>query len=238
MYVSLLLLLIKGISAYSLFDFNSKPITVESNVQHPPSKDDRKWQRSEASLKSEHSRGLDPFEHSRLPPEETTLSTGLFHTCAITYRAGVDQDSCGEKACGPIKCWGHNDKGQSSPPPGVMFEQVSAGGFFTCGLKAGGKVECWGDIDHLPKSLESLSREEKDAFKHARRMQQVAEGYRGATSRSVIGDAYYVQVSSGSKHACALKRNSEVECWGRNDFGEGSPPKGKFVQVRLYFSVL
>jgi hypothetical protein len=98
----------------------------------------------------------------------------------------------------------------------------------------GGKIECWGDIDHPPKSLESLSSEEMSDLKHARRLQQEAEGWRGATSRPVNGGGYYVQVSSGLKHACAISRHdSEVHCWGRNDYGERSPPSGKFVQVSL-----
>ena len=57
-----------------------------------------------------------------------------------------------------------------------MFQQISSGGSFTCDLKVGGKVVCWGDIDHPPKSLESLSRKELDDFKHARRMQQMVDG--------------------------------------------------------------
>jgi alpha-tubulin suppressor-like RCC1 family protein len=114
-----------------------------------------------------------------------------------------------------------------------MYQQLSAGGFFTCGLKAGGKVDCWGSgIDHPPKSLESLSHEEQSAVKHARRMEQVAEGWSGANSKHVSGGDYYVQVSSGMKHACAIsRRDSEVHCWGKNDYGESSPPSGKFVQV-------
>jgi hypothetical protein len=159
-------------------------------------------------------------------------------TCAITYRAGLDKDTCGEQACGPVKCWGHNDRGQSSPSPGVMFHELSSGGFFTCGLKVGGKIECWGEIDHPPKSLESLSSEELSDLKHARRLQQVAEGWRGATTRPVNGGGYYIQVSSGLKHACAISRyDSEVHCWGRNDYGESSPPGGKFLQVSLMISL-
>ena len=92
-------------------------------------------------------------------------------------------------------------------------------------------MACWGEIDHPPKSLESLSREELSNVKHARRMQQEAEGWKGASSRHVNGGDYYVQVSSGMKHACAISRDSEVYCWGRNDYGESSPPSGTFVQV-------
>ena len=49
----------------------------------------------------------------------------------------------------------------------------------------------------------------------------------------VNGDDYYVQVGSGNKHACALTRGYRVHCWGRNDYGESSPPSDKFVQVSI-----
>ena len=183
----------------------------------------------------------------RLSTEESTLSTGLFHTCAIIYRAGVNQDdACGGKtslssssaaaACGPAKCWGQNNFGQSSPPPGVMFRQLSSGGFFTCGLKVDGAVACWGDIDHPPKSLQLLSSEERSRVEHARRMRQNEEGREGGggTGRYVNGGGHHnVQVSSGLKHACAVTLDSEVHCWGRNDYGESSPPSGKFIQVSI-----
>lgn len=236
---SLFLLLQPGIAqAYNLFDFSSKLI---NNDIHSQRHDDTPDQAMPAATATNLSR--DASDQSLLLPRstKTTLSThsaGLFHTCAITYRAGLDKDTCGEQACGPVKCWGHNDRGQSSPSPGVMFHELSSGGFFTCGLKVGGKIECWGEIDHPPKSLESLSSEELSDLKHARRLQQVAEGWRGVTTRPVNGGGYYIQVSSGLKHACAISRyDSEVHCWGRNDYGESSPPGGKFLQVSLMISL-
>ncbi|KAL3799491.1 hypothetical protein ACHAW5_006785 [Stephanodiscus triporus] len=239
---TLFLLLLPVTQAYSLFDFSSTIKPSNNEIQRQPQGDtpdhsnSAEPMTSAAATATNDSRSL-PSDESLLLPRsaETTLSThsaGLFHTCAITFRAGLDQDTCGENACGPVKCWGHNDQGQSNPPPGVMFQQLSSGGFFTCGLQVGGKIECWGDIDHPPKSLESLSSEQLSDLKHARRLQQEAEGWRGATSRPVNGGGYYVQVSSGLKHACALSRHdSEVHCWGRNDYGESSPPSGRFVQV-------
>ncbi len=181
---------------------------------------------------------------SVLPPPEQTLSTGLFHTCAITHRHGV-QDSCGGGGlpCGPVKCWGHNERNQSTPPPGIMFTHVSCGGFFTCGLQVGGEVSCWGQIDHPPKSIEivesKMTRKELQEFRHARRMQHIQDengnnrkGQKWGSMKEVAGGGFYIQVSSGISHSCALSRSREVSCWGRNDYGESNPPKGKFEIVR------
>ena len=145
MYLTLLLFLLPTIHAYSLFNFNNdKP---SNNIQ-PQDKSVNKRATKATTPKittkknNNDNKGYGP-NHSLLPPTESTLSTGLFHTCAITYRAGVDQDTCGDNPCGPVKCWGHDERGQSTPPPGVMFQQISAGGFFTCGVKADGRVVCW-----------------------------------------------------------------------------------------------
>eukprot|EP00985_Skeletonema_marinoi_P006814 scaffold2992_cov103-Skeletonema_marinoi.AAC.4 len=161
--------------------------------------------------------------------QQQVVSSGSFHTCAITHRNGI---SCsgGEKKCGPVKCWGHNNHGQTSTPPGLVLTDVSAGGFFTCGLKVGGEAICWGEIDHPPRSVaeleESLSRDELSNLYHAQRMN------RGKGGPSTLnGGDYYDQISSGMKHACAATRDDEVHCWGRNDYGESTPPSGKFVHV-------
>ncbi|KAL3805363.1 hypothetical protein HJC23_009070 [Cyclotella cryptica] len=190
---------------------------------------------------------LDP-NHPLLPPSEQTLSTGLFHTCAITRRRGVDHDSCSGMRCGPVKCWGHDESGQSSPPPGVMFTQISAGGYFTCGLRIEGDVLCWGDIDKALKSrnhaVESISKKQgKEVQRQARRLEK--SEYRDEmmkrrnmkdeqSTRSMYspnGGRKYIQVSSGMKHVCAISRDLTVHCWGRNDFGESTAPSGMFVQI-------
>ena len=241
MYLTLLLFLLPTIHAYSLFNLNndkpSNSIQSQDNSVNKRAAQTTSTTTPKATTKKNknNDKGYGP-NHSLLPPTESTLSTGLFHTCAITYRAGVDQDTCGDKPCGPVKCWGHDERGQSTPPPGVMFQQISAGGFFTCGVKADGRVVCWGDIDHPPQSFEALSSEEQAKVKRARRLQQEEDRKKGVKNdrsrqQSLHGNDYYLQVSSGNKHACAITKDYDVHCWGRNDYGESSPPEGKFVHL-------
>ena len=41
----------------------------------------------------------------------------------------------------------------------------------------------------------------------------------------------FQRVSAGGGHNCALKTDSSIICWGRNDHGQATPPVGNFQQV-------
>ncbi|MCY4559072.1 MAG: RCC1 domain-containing protein, partial [Chloroflexi bacterium] len=41
----------------------------------------------------------------------------------------------------------------------------------------------------------------------------------------------YSQVSAGHDHACALRLDGRIDCWGENEYGESTPPAGTFKQV-------
>ena len=88
------------------------------------------------------------------PPTGTfqQVSTGAYHACGITGAGDVvcwdDQAwHCGVKPDGSLGCWGGNDDGQASPPPGT-FKSVSAGAFHTCGVTTDSLVSCWGNDEY------------------------------------------------------------------------------------------
>ena len=73
-----------------------------------------------------------------------SISTGTFHTCAIT-------------TTGAAKCWGYNAQGQlgnnsaaNSPTPVEVaglssgVSSISAGSYHTCAVTTGGAARCWG----------------------------------------------------------------------------------------------
>jgi alpha-tubulin suppressor-like RCC1 family protein len=40
-------------------------------------------------------------------------------------------------------------------------------------------------------------------------------------------------VSAGTSHACAVRGNGTVVCWGNDSYGQSTPPEGTFMQVSV-----
>ena len=43
--------------------------------------------------------------------------------------------------------------------------------------------------------------------------------------------AQAAKVSAGGNHSCAVKANDKITCWGSDQYGQSSPPGGKFRSV-------
>ena len=129
----------------------------------------------------------------------SAITTGWFHTCALT-------------ASGGVKCWGFNDDGElgdgttdgRTTPVNVSgltngFIAIDAGGWHTCALKYGSGVKCWG----------------------ANAAGQLGDGT--TTDRytpvNVGGLATGDAISAGGWHTCAVAFGG-VKCWGFNNNGQ------------------
>ncbi len=109
------------------------------------------------------------------------LSDSGHHTCVL-------------KSDGVVQCWGNNRNGETEPPHGDSYVQISAGAVsdyrdgdpfqhgHTCALTTNGSVDCWGD----------------------NRFDQ---------SAPPPGDEF-VKVAASGVHACALRTDGAIECWG------------------------
>jgi alpha-tubulin suppressor-like RCC1 family protein len=137
----------------------------------------------------------------------SAIASGSSHTCAL------------DKTTGSVSCWGLGGFGQlgngssgtgalSNIPVAVIglsaVTEISSGHFFSCALNANGTVACWGD--------DSAG--------------QLGNGGGGSVGKiasfpAVIANLNNVtSIAAGEDHACALKSNGSVACWGRGDKGE------------------
>lgn len=131
----------------------------------------------------------------------TAISTGDYHTCALTNLGGV-------------KCWGRNTYGQlgngstenSITPVDVtgltsQVIAVSSGDYHTCALTSSGEVKCWG---------RNIYRQLGDGTTTDRLTPVNVLGLTGMVST----------ISAGGYHNCALTTGGGVKCWGDDFHGQ------------------
>jgi alpha-tubulin suppressor-like RCC1 family protein len=145
----------------------------------------------------------------------TDLDFGSGHGCAV-------------KADGTVWCWGDNGWGalgdgsnqnRSSPVQvtrwlGALLEGVvaaSTGTHHACALRGDGSVWCWGlnSRGQLGRNTQHGSLNTAD-FYAGQVLGQDAVGY--------LTDV--TQVEAGEAHACAVRSDGSLWCWGGNVYGE------------------
>ncbi|MGE0601622.1 MAG: RCC1 domain-containing protein [Dehalococcoidia bacterium] len=117
--------------------------------------------------------------------------------------AGPDDEACGLHTDGTIECWGNRPL-----QPEGQYIDVSVGDELVCAVAVTGSVSCWGAgggaLSTPPGTFVQVS---------------------AGLSRLEPGGLY-------KSHACALRTDRQVVCWGNNEFGQTTAPPGEFKEVR------
>ena len=182
--------------------------------------------------------GWNDYGQSDAPAGEyIAVSTGWNHSCAIRESDGAiacwgrntqgqrdapagrftavsvgSWHTCGLRESGAIECWGNNEDGEASSPPG-RFTAVSAGFRYTCAVRDDGASLCWGR-NTVPKYNPATEK---------------VESIYGGQTNAPAGS--FTAISAGGDHACAIRTNGAIECWGRNEYGESIAPPGRYRAV-------
>lgn len=141
-----------------------------------------------------------PVDVSGLTSGVVAISSGDYHTCALTTSGGV-------------KCWGNNSSSQlgdgtttrRTTPVNVTnlssgVASIAGGGSFSCALTTLGGQKCWGGNSSG----------------------QLGDGT--TTNRSTPVDVNglttgVTAITAGASHACALTTAGGMKCWGANTYG-------------------
>ncbi len=163
---------------------------------------------------------LTPVRVVGLNAPTVAISTSFQHTCAISNVGGAfcwGSNVSGELGDGttvsrstPIGVSSLENGTQAISAGGVPYAQVvnfMQGGLQTCAVTAAGGVKCWGENQvggHLtPYEVSGLTSG----------VASVSTGALGGYYS--LGHSYWVET-----HACALKTNGSVACWGGNSGGQ------------------
>ncbi|MGZ3808693.1 MAG: hypothetical protein ACXVCE_11450, partial [Bacteriovorax sp.] len=97
-----------------------------------------------------------------------------------------------------VKCFGNSESVTLNPPLQIENpSNIAAGNRFSCLIEKKG-IRCWGEIPGQNKTEILIG---PSLLKNPRLL------------------------SVGYEHACAVSEKDVIKCWGKNDFGEGVPPK-------------
>ena len=152
------------------------------------------------------------------------LAAGSIHTCGVR----VDQS---------LTCWGGFNQGGESNVPAEAFLSVSvaSGNSYKCGVRLDRALVCWeGDLHYYADTAElvhpSLVRDPnlryfEDAETAERRLLDFARLHR---SYLLAPAGEFLSVAAGQHHACAVRVDRTVVCWGMNDQGQANAPTGQF----------
>jgi len=144
---------------------------------------------------------------------DSIVQEGTASTDWVSVSAGKAH-TCGVKANGKLFCWGKNNHGQIGDGStterrkpteiesgDLHWRLVSAGQEHTCGVTIDGRLFCWGN--DYPGNLATQP------------------GTSPLSPNEVgPGDDDWFTVSVGSTHACAIKSDGRLFCWGRNNHGQ------------------
>ena len=152
------------------------------------------------------------------------LAAGSFHTCGVR----VDQS---------LTCWGGFNQGGESNVPAEAFLSVSVAGSnsYTCGVRLDRTLVCWeGDYHYYADTAELVHprlvrdpnlRYIEDAETAERRLR---ESVRLHKPYLLAPAGEFLSVAAGKNHACAVRVDRTVVCWGMNDQGQANAPTGQF----------
>jgi alpha-tubulin suppressor-like RCC1 family protein len=133
-----------------------------------------------------------------LPAAPTHVSNGSFHTCAALQS-------------GAVFCWGYGSTLGFSSGSNILkpkqfaasgFRDVVAGNVFSCAVGNDNTVSCWGanTLGELGRGNTAVANSPSPA--------------------KVLGATDVKQMVAGSNHACMLKTDGTVLCWGYNSHNQ------------------
>ncbi len=144
---------------------------------------------------------------------------------------------CAERLDGSHRCWGSSSFRRSLDID-ARFVEVSASDRYTCGHRVDGSGQCWDAWNdaHFHASTERFSSvTTASTYACGRAASAFASCWTLHPELPVPDEAAaggFTQLSDSGHHTCVLAPDDAVDCWGRNDAGEATPPAGRsYAQI-------
>jgi alpha-tubulin suppressor-like RCC1 family protein len=154
---------------------------------------------------------------SRSTPTQVTVPA----TTGWSQVSTGELDTCAVRTDGSLYCWGINSVGQLglgntteqhsptqvpapwNPPSSKTWTAVRLGWGHACALVSDSSLYCWGDNTNGRLGRGS-----------------VGGTFSSPQSVTVPSSTGWSSLGLGGDHSCALRSDSSLYCWGRNDYGQ------------------
>ncbi|MCI4567896.1 PxKF domain-containing protein [Lysobacter sp. CFH 32150] len=134
--------------------------------------------------------------------------------------------TCGLQADGSVVCWDLNGEIFYTPQSGPFTALATGNDGTACGLRADGEVACVaGWANWFGNNVIAISVGGGQCWLENNGALRCMSGGLGAP---LAPAGSFTAVSDGEAHACALRSDGHLQCWGNNDFGQATPPEGVF----------
>ncbi len=149
------------------------------------------------------------------------IAVGQRHSCALLGRSEVKcwgDNSNGQLGLGHKKAMGDgvggNEMGINLPfidvSADVKVVQIAVGKSHSCVRLDNGSVKCWGNNQYGQLGIDSTS----DIGDESAEMGEKLEIVKLGNTRKAV------EIEAGGNHTCARLDNSDVICWGYNEYGQ------------------
>lgn len=141
------------------------------------------------------------------------VSVGYQHSCSLAYEDGE------------IHCWGTNYQIELEDIYG-SYASVSAGNTHVCVIEESERARCWGMSEAPPAGVFFRDISSGDGYTCGITSEESRLRCWGKQiqARTDYPEGVYKAVSAGGEHACAIKLDGGLECWGRNQEGQIDVP--------------
>ncbi len=167
-----------------------------------------------------------PAESGRTAPLRAGATTVMAEPkppAGVFQQVSAYEQTCGVKTDGTVACWGYDfewpgDATRWDVPTGQLRRQPYVRGQdrrHRCVLGSGA------DFWDLPTGERRLP-------PHVRTQDGRKHRLLGAASLATPPPGTFQQVSTGRSHACGIKTDGSVACWGSNDYAQADAPPGMF----------
>ena len=194
------------------------------------------WGSEEPShfVESEAADGLDDVEPKQLDGPFVDVHVSVNQACAV-------------RADGSLECWNlPNARPSYAPPrpPAGTYRQVSTASSILCAVTDSGTVECapseWNKFTELQIPVAQVRATGQYVCALLDNGSIVCRSWVDAgiwpssdRGQTEAPDGRFVQMSGVDGHACAVRVDGAVVCWGLDHLGQASPPPGEFTSVSV-----